>query len=264
MEQAQGDDADLQAAHKRLRREFDRVSRRNLHLEHELTRTDKVAQANEQALLKVFSDKERVAEENARLLKEAHEALTRQTAAADVLRVINRSPIDVGPVFEAIARHTGVLCDAHMVTTARFDGKLLHLLGFYGVNEGAEAAMRAVFPMRPGEGSINSRVLLAKLPIQIPDIELDPDYRLDGVAQVAGYRSLLAVPMLRDGEVVGVISVGRDSPGTYPEPVVSLLQNFAEQAVLAIENVRLFNETKEALEQQTATAEILKVITESP
>ena len=216
------------------------------------------------ALVQAFATQAQIAMRNARLMNETQQALEQQTATADILRVINGSPTDVGPVFEVIARHAGVLCGARMVTTARFDGELLHLLGFYGTSPQAEAAMRAVFPVKAGDGSANARALAAGAPVQIPDISADPAYQLSDVASLAGYRSLLAVPMLRDGQAIGVIGVGREQTGAFPERTIRLLQTFADQAVIAIENVRLFNETKEALERQTATAEILQVIADSP
>ena len=174
------------------------------------------------------------------------ENIDRQTAYADVLRVINSSPADVTPVFEVIAHHAGVMCAACMVTTARYDGELLHLVGFYGSTPEAETAMRSAFPMRPGAGSINARAAATRAPVQILDVQLDPAYQLSDVARIAGYRSLLAVPMLREGETIGVIVVGREIPGLFPEAAVARLQTFAEQAVIAINNVKLFNEAQEA------------------
>ena len=215
------------------------------------------------ALAESFRDQALIAIENARLFNETQEALAHQTASADILRVINGSPTDVAPVFDVIARHAGVLCGARMVTTARFDGELLHLVGFYGSSPQAEAAMRAAFPLKPGGGSINALALAARSPVQIPDVRLDPSYQLGQVAELAGYRSLLAVPMLRNDQPIGVIGVGRDEPGAFPERTIALLQSFADQAVIAIQNTTLFNETQEALEQQTATSEVLAVISSS-
>ncbi|HYN62120.1 MAG TPA: GAF domain-containing protein, partial [Rubrivivax sp.] len=216
------------------------------------------------SLLQTFADQAAIAIRNARLFNETQEALAHQTASANILSVINGSPTDVAPVFDVIARHAGVLCGARMVTTARFDGELLHLVGFYGTSPQAEAAMRAAFPLKPGGGSINALALAAGSPAQIPDVLLDPNYRLRDVAVLAGYRSLLAVPMLRNGQPIGVIGVGRDEPGAFPQRTIALLQSFADQAVIAIQNTTLFNETQEALAHQTASADILRVISSSP
>ncbi len=201
-----------------------------------------------------------IAIENARLFNETREALERQTATGDILRIISQSPSDVTPVFDAIAERARVLCGALLGATTRFDGEFLHLVGYHGVSPHAEAVMRSSFPRKPDLSSINGRCILAKGPVQIADVELDPNYQLTTAAKAADYRALLAVPMLRDGEVIGVIAVTRKEPGEFPGKLIDLLQTFADQAVIAIQNADLFNETKEALERQTATSEVLQVI----
>jgi GAF domain-containing protein/CheY-like chemotaxis protein len=218
----------------------------------------------ELALLKVFADQAVVAIENARLFNETKEALERQTATSEILRIISESPSDVAPVFDAIAERARLLCGADYGATTRFDGELLHMIGYHGSSREAEAEMRGLFPRKPDLGSINGRALLAKAPVGIADVLLDPHYALQAAAKATNFRSNLAVPMLQGGRAIGVIAVMRQAPGAFPQKSVELLQTFADQAVLAIENVRLFNETKEALEQQTATAEILRVISGSP
>ncbi len=204
-----------------------------------------------------------VALHNARLFNETKEALERQTATSEILRVISGSPTDVQPVFDAIAERARVLCGARVGATTRFDGELLHLVGFHGGSPEGEAAIRAAFPMKPGRGSINARTILAKAPVQIADVDLDPEYEVTQAARQSGFRSGLAVPMLFEGKVIGAVFVGRAKPGAFPEKLIALLQTFADQAVIAIQNARLFNETQEALEQQTATAEVLQVISSS-
>jgi GAF domain-containing protein len=170
----------------------------------------------------------------------------------------------VQPVFDAIAERARVLCGARLGATTRFDGELLHMVGYHGVSPEAEATMRAAFPMKLGPGSINARAILTKAPVQIADVRLDPEYTLKAEAEKGGWRSSVAVPMILNGEVIGGVAVSRAEPGLFSDKLVALLQTFADQAVIAIENTRLFNETKEALEQQTATAEVLQVISQSP
>jgi signal transduction histidine kinase/CheY-like chemotaxis protein/putative methionine-R-sulfoxide reductase with GAF domain/tetratricopeptide (TPR) repeat protein len=216
-----------------------------------------------QDLLQTFADQAVIAIENVRLFNETNESLERQTATAEILRIISGSPTDVTPVFYAIAERARALCGAHMGFTARFDGELLHLAGYHGTSPEAEAVMRKLFPRRPDAGSINGRCLLAKAPVQIPDVLLDAQYALNAAAKEADYRSIAAVPMLQGGQAIGVVGVTRRDPGEFPEKMVTLLQTFADQAVIAIENVRLFNETHEALEQQRAAAEVLNVISNS-
>ena len=216
------------------------------------------------ALLQTFAQQAAIAIDNVRLFNATQEALDQQTATAEVLKVISSSPTDVQPVFDAIAERAMVLCDAKIGAVARFDGELVHLVAFQGSSREAEATMRARFPMKPGRGAITARVVAERAPVQIPDVLLDDDYALKDVTRQAGFRANLGVPMLREEQVIGVINVCREQPGPFPDKQVKLLQTFADQAVIAIENVRLFKETTEALQQQTAISEILRVISSSP
>ncbi|HEY2188930.1 MAG TPA: GAF domain-containing protein, partial [Caldimonas sp.] len=215
-------------------------------------------------LLKTFADQAVIAIENVRLINETREALEQQTATAEILRVMSSSPTDVQPVFDAIAERAKALCGGSMGAASRVDGGLIHLVSYRGTSEQGEATMRAAFPMQIGRGTANGRAILERGPVQIADVGLDPEYRLREGAEQSGWRSTLAVPLLHDGRAVGAIAVARPEAGEFPAKSVALLETFARQAVLAIENVRLFNETREALERQTATAEILKVIASSP
>jgi GAF domain-containing protein/CheY-like chemotaxis protein len=211
-------------------------------------------------LFKTFADQAVIAIENVRLMNETKEALERQTATAEILRVISSSPTDVRPVFDAIAERARVLCGASLGATTRFDGELLHMIGYHGVSAEAEATMRAAFPMKLSRGSINARAIMTKAPIQIPDVRLDAEYGMKAAAEAGAWRSSVAVPMLLHEDVIGAIAVCRPDPGLFPDKLVSLLQTFADQAVIAIQNARLFNETQEALQQQKASAEVLAVI----
>jgi two-component system NtrC family sensor kinase len=217
------------------------------------------------ALLQSFADQAVIAIENARLFNETKEALEKQTATADILRVISDSPTDVQPVFQAIAEHARLLCKAQIGATTRLEGDMVHLAGVRSMSVDAEEAMRSTFPMALELAFPNiRRAIIEQAPIQIPDVRLEPGYpRVDG-AQRMGFRSIMSVPLMHEGRSIGTIGVAREEPGLFPNAAVSLLQTFADQAVIAIENVRLYNETKEALERQTATADILKVIASSP
>ncbi len=192
-------------------------------------------------LLKTFADQAVIAIENVRLISETREALEQQTATAEVLQVISSSPTDVQPVFDAIAERAMTLCDARIGAVTRFDGELLHLVAFHGVTQQASDTMRAAFPLRPGGDAIAARAIANRAPAQIVDVLADPHYALKDEARRAGYRSNLAVPMVQDGEVVGSIVVCREQVGIFPDKQVKLLQTFADQAVIAVQNVRLFN-----------------------
>jgi len=204
-----------------------------------------VAKVHEE-LLKTFADQAVIAIENVRLFNETKEALERQTATAEVLQVISQSPTDVQPVFDAILGRALALCGAHIGGVTRFDGELIHMMAYHGTASDAERAMRAGFPMKPGSGSITARAVLERAPVQIADVLADPAYRLTHAARLAGWRSTLAVPMLREGQVVGALSIAREEAGLFAEKQVKLLQTFADQAVIAIENVRLFKEAQDA------------------
>ncbi len=197
--------------------------------------------------------------------RELSEALERQTATAEILTVISSSPADVGPVFQAIAERARILCRADIGMTSRLQDGMFHLLGIEGASPEAEALLRARFPVVLDQAPPQARrSIVERAPVQIPDIEIEPGYRFREGAHQVGFRSILSVPLLHEGEVIGTIGVARRGPGLFSDAAVALLQTFARQAVIAIESVRLFNETREALERQTATADILRVISESP
>ena len=215
------------------------------------------------ALLKAFADQAVIAIQNTRLFNETKEALSHQTATADILRVISGSPTDVQPVFDAIARNSVTLCGSLFANVFRFDGELIHWVSSDRYASNAVEILRRTYPSRPSLAQVSGRVLLTNSVVRMEDVLADPvyDHRF---AHAGGWRRMLGVPMLREGNPIGVIVVGWAETGPIPKSQEELLKTFADQAVIAIENVRLFNETKVALERQTATAEVLRVISESP
>ena len=218
----------------------------------------------ERSLLQTFADQAVIAIQNARLFNETREALERQTATAEVLKVIASSPSDVQPVFEAIAVSAKRLLDGFSATVLHFIDDELHLAAFTPTNPEADEGLQASFPRRVAEFPIFGLVRDGAT-IQFPDTEAEnvPAMNRD-LGRLRGFRSVLFVPLMSRGQAVGILSLTRIEPGAFAEHHVQLLQTFADQAVIAIENARLFNETQEALERQTATAEILKVIASSP
>ena len=189
------------------------------------------------------------------------EAQEQQTATSEILRVIGSSPTDVQPVFEAIVQSAVRLCEATQGMVGRLDGRLIQLAAHYGAPDEIEALKRT-FPIPLGRGSVTGRAILTGDVVHL-DVATDPEYEYPVLAG-PGFTTVVSVPMLRKGSPIGAISVSREAGRPFSDNQIALLQTFADQAVIAIENVRLFNETKEALEQQTATAEILRVIASSP
>jgi GAF domain-containing protein/HAMP domain-containing protein len=228
-------------------------------------------------LLETFADQAAIAIENVRLFhqleeknRDLAETLEQQTATSDILRVISRSPTEIEPVFDSIAENAARLCHAQFCVVYRFDGALIHFVAHHGLTQQRLETIRSGFPMAPTRGSAVGRAVLNGAVAQIPDIQLEPDYELGSITTAASIRSTVAVPMIREGRVVGSINLVRAQAGLFPERQIELLSTFAEQAVIAVQNVRLFTELEarnrelnEALQQQTATADVLKVISRS-
>ena len=223
------------------------------------------------ALVETFAQQAAIAIANVRQAQATQEALEQQRATSQILRVISRSPTDVQPVFDAIAENASRLCDAPFCHVFRFDGTLLHFVSSHGMSDAQVAAVRSGYPMPPGRGSASARAVGSGRIEHIPDVDADPDYAHASLAGTIGFRSIVAVPILRDNVPVGAIAMSQARPGAFPERQIALLKTFADQAVIAIENVRLFtalearnHDLTEALDQQTATSEILRVISRSP
>src|SRR5262245_22767783 len=232
---------------------------------------------DEIALLQTFADQAVIAIENVRLFKELEarnrdvtRSLEQQTATSEILRVISSSPTNVQPVFDMIAARAMTLCDARVGAVFRFDGELIHLVALANVSsEGAEA-LRSVYPMPPSRRSSTGRAVLTGNGVAVTDVFDDPEYGIAREAETSGFRSVVSVPILREGRAIGAVSVGRAEPGSFSEQQIELLKTFADQAVIAIDNVRLFTELqasngelRTALDTQTATSDILRVISRS-
>jgi GAF domain-containing protein len=212
-----------------------------------------------------------IEEELAQAQRELREARELQAASAEVLRVISTSRNDVQPVFGAIAERAVRLCQGQFSFVLRFDNHLLEFGACHGLTPQGLEAFRQVLPRPAGEDTAAGRAIRNRAIAHIPDVLLDRAYGQLGVAQTVSYRSIVAVPMLRDGHPIGAIAVARAQVGAFSAGQIALLQTFADQAVIAIENVRLFDEVQartrqlsESLEQQTATSEVLHVISSSP
>jgi GAF domain-containing protein len=215
-------------------------------------------------LVETFADQAAIAIENARLFSETHEALERQTATAEVLKVIARSPSDTQPVFDVIAESAKRLLGGYSAVVVRYVGDWAHLAAFTPVDPAGDAALKAAYPIRRDARARIEEVMTRQGFVEAADTESDWEGAIRDLARARGYRSLVGVPLLVGAELIGAIFVARKEPGRFAPHHVQLLQTFADQGVIAIENTRLFNETKEALERQTATSEILKVIAASP
>jgi signal transduction histidine kinase len=216
---------------------------------------------DEMALQQSFADQAAIAIENARLFNETRESLERQTATADILKVLASSPSDVQPVFDAVAANANRLIGGFSTAVLRYVDGAAHLVAFTPGDPAGDRVLQASFPV-PFAQFPAYQLTAHGESAQLPDTELEPAAR--DIARARGFRSMLFTPLMSEGEAKGVIIATRRTTGAFAEHHVRLLQTFADQAVIAVKNVSLFNATREALERQTATADILKVIAASP
>src|SRR5262249_12784441 len=206
------------------------------------------------------------------LTRELDEARQQEAATADVLKVIRHSTSDLQSVFDTLGALAARLCEADIVTIWRPAGPGYRLVARFGTSRAHDDYM-ANLSLKPERGSCIGRALLEARIVQIPDLRKDPEYTLDArrAGPPKGYRTILGVPLLREGMPIGIIALGRHTVRPFTEKQIELVTTFADQAVIAIENARLFDEVQrrtrelsDALEQQTATSEILGVIAASP
>jgi len=206
----------------------------------------------------------------ARLIRELDEARQQQAATADVLQVISRSTFDLEAVLDTLVRSAARLCAAECAFIFRLDQGAYHLSASHGFSDEYRAFIKRN-PIAPGRSTLVGRTALTAHTVHLPDCLADSEYRWFESQKIGGFRTMLGAPLLREGSPIGVLALTRSRVQPFSDSEIALVRTFADQAVIAIESVRLFDEVRartrdlsEALEQQTATSEVLRVISGSP
>ncbi len=225
---------------------------------------------NQIALVQNFANQAVIAIENARLLNELRELLDQQTATSEVLSVISSSPGELEPVFQAMLENATRICQAKFASLFLREGESLRVAAHHGsLTEAWDEQWRVGTLLQPDAELQAFQTLLAEQPMQVADLSkarsyLDRNPKAVNSVEVGGIRTMLTVPMLKDGKATGVITIFRTEVLEFTDKQIALVANFAAQAVIAIENARLLSELRESLDQQTATADVLRVISSSP
>ena len=220
-------------------------------------REQRVFNEKEVALIRAFADQAVIAIENVRLFNEVRESLRRQTATADVLKVISRSTFDLSAVLNTLVESAARLCEADMASVPRLTGTIFDQVASYGYSPDFHEFMRRN-PILPGRGTAAGRAVAEGKTIHIPDVLADPEYDYAGGQKVGGFRTLLGVPLMREGAAIGALVLGRSISRPFMPEQIELVETFADQAVIAIENVRLFEEVQARTRQVTESLEDLR------